>query len=84
MAFRNAIGGKRTKGVIPPLIGDRFSGYTAESIAARSTAGASVWNRDISVRVLEAYLADQQQRTWAWVAGSCQPALREIEAKFKP
>jgi hypothetical protein len=84
-ALRNAIASKGSKEVVPPLVGDAFSGYTMESISARSTAGATVWNRDISIRVLEAYLADQQQqRSWTWAAGSCQSALREIEYKFKP
>src|SRR5262249_19042002 len=61
-ALRNAILNKEDKSGIPPLVGDRFAGYTAESIAARSTAAPKLWNRDESLGILRYYLEDQQQR----------------------
>jgi len=82
-AMRKAIASKSAKPGIPPLVGDRFQGYTLESISLRSTAPASQWNRDESLRVLHYYTEDQQQRTWQWVVGRCQWALREVESRFK-
>jgi hypothetical protein len=82
-ALSGAIGAKNEKTGIPPLVGDRFEGYTAESITARSTASNSQWNRDGSMGVLELYLEDQQQRGWSWVASSCQPTLRDLQASFR-
>jgi hypothetical protein len=82
-ALRTAIANKGAKPGIPPLVGDRFQGYTAESISLRSTAPASQWNRDESLRVLQYYAEDQQQRTWQWVVGRCQWALRDVESGFK-
>lgn len=82
VALREAMAGKRAKPGLPPLQGDRFEGYSAESIAARSTASATVWNRDHAGRVLEYYLADQQQRGSAWVS-SCRGAIQEVEAHFR-
>jgi hypothetical protein len=84
VAFQDAISSKTDKGTLPPLIGDRFEGYTPESIAARSTATAAIWNREIAVRVLRYYLDDQQQSlTWAWVLSGCASAIREVESSFK-
>jgi hypothetical protein len=85
IALQNAIRSKRSKPSIPPLAGDRFEGYTLESITARSTAKPSEWNRDFSLNVLEYYLQDQeQQRGWPWVLTGCQSVLREMESGFKP
>jgi hypothetical protein len=81
--LQDAIGRKGAKPGIPPLVGDRFTGYTLESVAARGTAGNTLWNRDTSLRVLGYYLEDQQQRSWNWVVGSCRSALQEVESNFK-
>jgi len=82
-AFSNALGSKSNKPTVPPLVGDRFEGYTAESISARSTAGSSLWNRSITINVLAYYLEDQEQRRgWSWVVSSCQSVLRDVEAGF--
>jgi hypothetical protein len=83
-ALQIALAGKRSGESLPPLGGNRFEGYTPESIAARSAAESSVWNREFSADVLKYYLADQQQRGWAWVVSGCQSALREVESGFKP
>jgi hypothetical protein len=48
--------------LVPPLVGDRFEGYTAESISSRSTASSSLWNRSITANVLAFSLGDQEQR----------------------
>ena len=82
--LQNALTSKQSGESLPPLIGDPFAGYTAESIEARSTATASVWNREFSADVLAYYLEDQQQRHWPWVIGGCQSALRDVESAFKP
>ena len=82
-ALNNAVANKSSKPGIPPLVGDPFEGYTPESISARSTASTTLWNREESLRVLQYYLEDQQQRTWPWVVGSCQWALQEVESNFK-
>ena len=82
-AFANAISRKRAKPGIPPLVGDRFEGYTEESITARSTAPSKLWNRDDSLRILEYYREDQEDRNWNWVMVSCQEALREVELNCK-
>lgn len=82
-ALQRAAAAKSARPGIPPLVGDRFEGYTPESIAARSMASTTLWNRDESLRILEYYLEDQQQRTWTWVTGSCQWALREVESNFQ-
>jgi hypothetical protein len=74
---------KLTKPGIPPLVGNPFDGYTAESISARSGASSGLWNRDDSLRILQYYLEDQQQRTWQWVTRDCREALREVEWNFK-
>jgi hypothetical protein len=78
-----AIAGKGAKTGIPALVGNRFDGYTPESISARSTAPASQWNRDDSLRILQYYAEDQPQRNWQWVMGRCQGALNEVEGHFK-
>lgn len=83
-ALQSALSVKESGERLPPLIGNRFEGYTPESIAARSTAEASVWNRELSADVLKYYIEDQQQRGWAWVVSGCQSALREVESGFKP
>jgi hypothetical protein len=82
-ALRNAVANKGAKPRLPPLVGDRFEGYTPASISARATASTTLWNRDDALRILQYYLEDQQQRTWQWVMGSCQGALREVEWNFK-
>jgi hypothetical protein len=82
--LRNAIVSKLTKEALPPLVGDRFNGYTPESIAARSTADSSIWNRELTIRILQYYLEDQQQRGWAQVSTGCHSSLRNIEQKFRP
>jgi hypothetical protein len=82
-AFDNAIASKNTKAGIPPLVGNQFDGYTAESISARSAAPASQWNRDDSLSVLQYYKEDQQQRNWSWVSTRCRSALNEVEAHFR-
>jgi hypothetical protein len=82
-ALRNAIANKDAKPGLPPLAGDRFEGYTPESISARSTASPTLWNRDDALRILQYYVEDQQQRTWQWIMGSCQWALREVEWNFR-
>ena len=82
-ALRTAIASKEAKPGIPPLEGDRFEGYTAESITARSTASSKLWNRDEALRVLEYYLEDQQQRTSNWIGSKCQGTLWEVESNFK-
>jgi hypothetical protein len=82
-ALTSAIASKTEKTGIPPLAGNRFDGYTPESIEARSTASKSQWNRDGSLGVLELYLADQQQRGWSWVMSSCQQTLRDLQAAFR-
>ena len=81
-ALRDAMGDKAAKGTLPPLQGDRFDGYAAESIAARSNPPAALWNRDEAVRVLAYYLEDQQTRSASWAA--TQSALTEIQSGFKP
>ena len=82
-AFSNGAAAKSTKPGIPPLVGNSFDGYTAESISARSGAGSQHWNRDDSLRILQYYIEDQQQRTWQWVTKDCREALREVEWNFK-
>jgi hypothetical protein len=82
-ALNSGAAKKSTKPGIPPLVGDRFEGYTGESIAARSDASTELWNRDDSLRILQYYIEDQQQRTWQWVMKDCREALREVESNFK-
>lgn len=60
-----ALAMKQGKPGIPPLVGDRFEGYTEESVALRSQASKTLWNRDESIRILGYYLEDQRQRTWS-------------------
>ena len=74
---------KESKSSIPPLVGDAYTGYTMESIAARSNVSDTVRNRDESARILHYYAEDQLRRTWQWVTAECQWVLREVEAKFK-
>ncbi len=81
-ALENAAGNKTAKPGIPALQGNPLDGYTPESIAARSRPSESQWNRDESLRILGYYLEDQEHRTWQWVMGSCQGALREVESNF--
>lgn len=83
LALDRAIANKGTKAGIPPLVGNRFDGYTAESIAARSNAPAAQWNRDDALRVLQYYKGDQEQRGWTWVNARCRWALDEVESQFK-
>jgi hypothetical protein len=80
-ALRNAINSKESKVGIPALVGNRFDGYTPESIAARSNATQRQWNRDQSLRILQYYLEDQQQRSWRWVSG-LQFVWREVLQGF--
>ena len=82
-AFRNALATKSAKPGIPPLVGDRFEGYTMESISARSTASSTLWNRDDSLRIIAYYLEDQEHRTGSWVTANCKWALREVESNYK-
>jgi len=82
-SLRKAIVSKGEKPGVPSLVGDRFEGYTLESLRERSEAGNKLWNRDNSLRILEYYLEDQQQRSWNWVVASCQWAVREVESNFK-
>lgn len=81
--LQNALASKQRGESLPPLVGNRFAGYTPESIEARSTATASVWNREFSADVLAYYLEDQQQRHWPWVISRCRSALREVESDFR-
>jgi hypothetical protein len=82
-ALARALETKSAKPGIPALVGDRFSGYTMESVAAPSTAAKTQWNRDEACRVLQYYAKDQQNKTWQWVTRSCQGALQEVESNFK-
>lgn len=85
-ALRALSSGAAKKGAkpgIPPLAGDPFEGYTLESIAARSDPSTELWNRDESLRILQYYIEDQQERTWQWVVRDCRHALREVETNFK-
>jgi hypothetical protein len=77
-ALQEAAKGKRNKPALPPLEGNRFDGYTAESIEARSTAGDSAWNQDDAVRILEYYLQDQQERTEDWARTATGRLLSEL------
>ncbi len=81
--LRDAFISKGEKPGIPPLEGNPFDGYTPESISARSAASTRLVNRDESLRVLQYYMEDQQQRTWHWVFSNCQGTLREVESFFK-
>jgi hypothetical protein len=83
-AFRDAMVDKAAKGTLPPLVGNPYDGYTAESIAARSNPPASVWNRSEAVQVLTYYLEDQQKRNATWAATGCQSALADVARGFKP
>jgi len=74
-ALRLAATAKNEKPGLPPLEGNRFDGYTAESISRRSTAGTRLWNQDDAARILQYYLEDQQQRTAAWARGVCSRLL---------
>jgi hypothetical protein len=82
-ALERALAAKRAKPGIPPLVGNAFEGYTAESIAARSEAPAAEWNRDEALSVLEYYREDQPQRGWGWVSASAQTAIEEIESQYR-
>lgn len=82
-ALQSAASNKKNKPGIPALDGNPFEGYSPESITARSQASESQWNRDESLRILGYYLEDQAHRTWQWVMGSCQGALREVESNFR-
>jgi hypothetical protein len=83
LAFENAINSKHSKRGVPPLVGNALEGYDPASIAARSSASPSEWNRDTSISVLEYYLEDQRnRRPWPWVFSSCRTAIREVEADF--
>lgn len=82
--LQNALAVKESGETLPPLVGDRFQGYTPESIQARSASKPSVWNREFSADVLKYYLEDQKTRNWSWVRSGCQSALRELEFGFKP
>jgi hypothetical protein len=82
--LQNALTSKQSSESLPPLVGNPYEGYTAESIEARSTATPSVWNREFSADVLAYYLEDQRQRNWPWVMSGCQSAVREVESGFKP
>jgi hypothetical protein len=76
--LQNALDSKEEKPGIPPLVGDRFTGYTEESIHARSTASQTLWNRDEALRILGYYLEDQREWSWNRVVDSCAGALRDI------
>lgn len=82
--LRSAIESKLNQETLPPLIGNRFNGYTQESIKARSTAEASIWNREFAIQILKYYLEDQQQRGWAQISIGCHSSLQDIEQKFRP
>jgi hypothetical protein len=82
-ALQSAQDNKGAKPGVPPLVGNAIDGYTMESIAARGQVSSTEWNRSEATRILGYYLADQRQRTWGWVTGGCQPALREVEQLFK-
>jgi len=77
-ALQEAARGKRNKPGLPPLEGNRFDGYTAESIEVRSTAGDSAWNQDDAIRILEYYLQDQQERTADWARTATSRLLSEL------
>jgi hypothetical protein len=84
-AFENAGDAKRgppDRPNLPPLRGNPFDGYTAESVGARSTAPNRFKNRDIAARVLDVYLEDQQEA--ASVLGRSMGQLREFALAFKP
>ncbi|MGH9842098.1 MAG: hypothetical protein ACREEM_25370 [Blastocatellia bacterium] len=83
-ALQNALEVKQSGASLPPLAGDRFEGYTPESIAARSGAESSVWNLEFSADVLQYYLDDQKQRSTVWLRSMCRSVLREVELGFKP
>lgn len=83
-AFDNAIASKSAKPAMPPLEGDPYSGYTPESIAARSAVSASIWNRDQAIRVLRYYRENQEQNGgWANILPAVHSSLGEIEAAFQ-
>lgn len=83
-ALQNAMAVKKSGETLPPLIGDPFEGYTPESIAARSTANPSVWNRELSGDVVKYYLEDQKRRSWVWARTGCRSALTEVASGFRP
>jgi hypothetical protein len=82
-SLRQAIARKGDKPGIPPLVGNRFEGYTPDSIAARSTSNAALWNRDDALRILGYYLEDQQRQSWNMISASCKWAIQEVESNFK-
>jgi hypothetical protein len=82
-ALDSAIARKGARTGIPSLVGNPYDGYTMGSIAARSTAPASQWNRDDALRVLQYYKDDQQQRGWSWVISRCHYALDEVQTNFR-
>jgi len=85
LGFRNAIAKKQDKPGLPPLVGDRFEGYSPESITARSTARNTLHNREASLKILEYYLQDQQRRSWKWIEedGLCKSELELVQANCK-
>jgi hypothetical protein len=83
IALAKAIARKGEKPGVPALVGDRFEGYTLESLDARSAAPNKQKNRDAALTCLQYYLEDQRQRTWRWVIEKCPGSLEEVEAKFK-
>lgn len=65
-ALKRAVAAKREKPGVPPLEGNRFDGYTAESVSRRSTSEPKLWNRDAALSILEYYQEDQEQYTSDW------------------
>lgn len=82
-AFDRALSAKHEKSGLPELMGNRFDGYTIESIEARSTASAAQFNRDEAISILNYYAQDQARYNQSWLAGDCLPRIREAEARFR-
>lgn len=81
VAFQLAEAIKGAKPRVPPLVGNRFDGYTPESIAARSSVGTTEWNREEATRILGYYLADQQDNGLQPLARTHQ-TLQEVALDF--
>ena len=83
LAIKRAIASKGAKPGIPALSGNRFDGYTLDSLSARSSASNTQRNRDSALDCLQYYWEDQQLRTWQWVIAKCHGRLAEVESNFK-
>ena len=83
VALARAIASKGEKPGVPALVGDRWEGYTPESINARFAAPNKQKNRDEALRCLQYYLEDQREKTWGWVIEQIPKRLEEVEARFK-